>query len=207
LLKRNCCHAGEGNPPCYIHRDGHVIVAGGNNHWTKLGQMETFHEHVLQKEARKAAEAEGLIGKDLDEAVSIANQDCYSVHRSQEYRRRFISASASAQQITAAAKKGAVLSSVYVPGKLTGRYQLADVVINKPFCGFVQSRYQQHQQQTVLDGLEAGLPLEDIDISNRSIVDMAPLLMTWIGLRRLMTEQDPVRPRCLEIHVVPTRLF
>jgi hypothetical protein len=163
-----------------VHRDGHVLVAGGGNHWTKLPQMKVWRKKIVEPAVRRAAEAEGLEGKELEEAVGIVNIDAYSVHRDKEHVEDFVCWPVTEEDLANAAKDGPPLTIEFVPARCTGLYQIADVVINRPFKVFLQKRHTAWLIKQLTDDLQNGVPVNEIELGASAITEVAPKVMGWV---------------------------
>jgi hypothetical protein len=162
-----------------VHRDGHVLVAGGKNHWTKLPQMKLWRSAVVRPVVRRAAEEQGLEGTALKEAMGLVNIDAYSVHRSAEFAEEFCSWPLSEEELSAAAEIGQPLSVEYVPARCTGLYQTADVAINRPFKVRMQSLYTESLIGQLREELQQGVPLDDIDMGHDGVQELATNVLSW----------------------------
>jgi hypothetical protein len=145
------------------------------NHWSNQETMDQYVEHVLLPYL-KCKIAEHNLPPD---SKLIVNLDCWSVHKSAEFR----------SLIKSKYNKSLVL--VYVPPNCTSKLQVADVMLQFPFKHHVKQLFNQHVNRWVGEQLQLG-----VDTINTKVLlkmsNIKPLLLTWCHEAWLTVKNNPV---------------
>ena len=149
-----------------MHKDGHVLVAGGSSHWTKLPQMLLWLGHIVRHHVLERAQALGVTEDQMDGVLGLCNIDVYAVHRSAAFRSLF----QSSQEDAPPADGGVPTMCIeYVPANCTIKFQIADVALNRCLKAQCQQLYMRHQTEQVRVQLAAGVPPEQLKLETTSL--------------------------------------